>query len=174
MTASASPLIIRGLQVVDVSALVAIIRDAHVRPDGTVPARYDTITLTRMFFATLSSLCPHRAEVLVGEVDGEPVGVICYSASRLSSLGWEISYWATATRMQGAGIGSQLLDAALTHIVWASGPDHFVLVRSAVTTSFEQRCFRPLQDDPAMMRAMVREIRPGTTADLVRPCGRAA
>lgn len=174
MTASASPLIIRGLQAVDVSALVAIIRDAHVRPDGTVPARYDTITLTRMFFATLSSLCPHRAKVLVGEVDGEPVGGICYSASRLSSLGWEVSYWATATRMQGAGIGSQLLDAALTRIVWASGPDHFVLVRSALAGAFEKRGFRPLRDDPAIMRALVRELHLGAAADLSCSCGKAA
>lgn len=174
MIATASSVSVRNMQLADVAPLVGILRDAHVRPDGTVPARYDTVSLTRMFFTSLGSLCPHRAEVLVGEVDDEPVGVISYSASRLSGLGWEISYWATAGRMQGAGIGSQLLDAALTHIVWASGPDHFVLVRSTVTTSFEQRGFRPLQDDPAMMRAMVRDIRPGTTAGLVRPYGRAA
>ncbi len=166
MTASASPLVIRGLQATDVSALVAILRDAHARPDGTVPARYDTVSLTRMFFASLSSLCPHRAEVLVGAVDDEPVGVLCYSASRLSSLAWEVSYWATASRMQRAGIGCRILDAALTQIKWASGPDHFVLVRSALAGAFEQRGFGQFHDDPAIMRALVRDIRLGAAADL--------
>lgn len=158
--ATASSLAIHNLAATDVTPLVAILQDCHRRPDGTVPPRYEARVLTRMFYDSLGSMCPHRGRVLVGHIGREVAGMVSYSASRFSGMGWDVAYWATAPRFRGAGVGSQILNAALTDIRWKSGSiDDFILVRTAFPAAFERRGFRSLPDDPAMMRVLVRNLR---------------
>jgi ribosomal protein S18 acetylase RimI-like enzyme len=58
---------------------------------------------------------------LVAEVDGKVAGYICFGRNNMTESTWDIYWVAVSHKIQGRGIGRQLMEAAENHIQAAGG-----------------------------------------------------